>query len=303
MGSSELIQHALDPSHLAGGITLGIEANWNQTADDWRLFFEHGVGWGYSTQSDQSTQFTQSNNASTTTARLVATTIVIPYDIKFAWVSVVLVAADFRRHGLATRLMQRALQYCAAIDRIPILDATPAGREVYLRMGFTDAWWLERLIRPVTSAKKSDPVAVVAVRAIRKNDWPGLLAYDRAVFGADRAPWLRALAKRWPAAAKIATARGAVVGYSLGRDGRLASQIGPVMADTPFIAQALLCEVLRAVSGAVCIDLPKSQIGLRAWLMMQGFALGRPFSRMIRGANDTFDDHERLIASAGPEIG
>ena len=57
----------------------------------------------------------------------------------------VLVAGDYRRRGLATRLMRRAMDDLAAAGLVPVLDATPDGRAVYRALGFQDSWGFHRL--------------------------------------------------------------------------------------------------------------------------------------------------------------
>ena len=61
---------------------------------------------------------------------LVASTLVLPYG-GFAWISMVLVMPEHRRKGHASRLLRIALDDLRASRLKPILDATPAGREVY----------------------------------------------------------------------------------------------------------------------------------------------------------------------------
>ena len=67
--------------------------------------------------------------------RLVATALALPYPPAFGWVSMVLVHAPYRRRGLATRLVERATAALEGAGLLPVLDATPAGAEVYGRHG------------------------------------------------------------------------------------------------------------------------------------------------------------------------
>src|SRR5258705_13541031 len=98
----------------------------------------------------------------------------------------VLVAADHRRKGLATRLLRRCIDDVLAAGLVPVLDATPAGRTVYQPLGFQDAWSFHRL---AASAPRPDapriPAGIIIHHANDEN-WPGLKAYDAAAFGAAR---------------------------------------------------------------------------------------------------------------------
>jgi GNAT superfamily N-acetyltransferase len=290
-----LIRHPLLREHIEGGMALSKAANWNQNAADWRLFFDLGSGMGYSDQ----------------TGRLCATTMIIPLGPRFAWISVVLVADDMRRRGLASQLTEWAIGELDGSRVVPYLDATPAGREVYLRLGFHDCWWLERLIAQTPSVTLSAAISVARsqssappiVRPIDDAAWPRVLAYDAAIFGADRRGILAPFRNRVPAAALYVEEAGRVVGFVLARDGRLATQVGPLCAERAEIAIALLTHAMSHVVFPVCIDLPVRHAAIRDWLSANGFTVGRPFSRMARGRADTFNDPARLIASAGPEFG
>jgi len=151
MDISELqisIKASLSPSELADAGALVAEANWNQTADDWKVFVERGRVYA----------------AQAPGGHIVATTATLPYGGRFAWISMVLVAGQWRRRGLATRLMRCATDDLAAARLVPVLDATPDGRAVYRNLGYADCWGFHRLKRDesrgsVMSAPGSSPCA------------------------------------------------------------------------------------------------------------------------------------------------
>jgi hypothetical protein len=89
----------------------------------------------------------------------------------------------------------------------------------------------------------------------------------------------------------------------LGRDGRSATQLGPVAAEDEDTAQALLGLALAGVRGPIYIDLVDGKSALRRWLEGRGFAPQRPFTRMVYGGAMTIGDVTRTMAVAGPELG
>src|SRR5258705_1263256 len=97
----------------------------------------------------------------------------------------VLVAADHRRKGLATRLLRRCIDDVLAAGLVPVLDATPAGRTVYQPLGFQDAWGFQRLAAPAPRAGDSQIPAGIAIYHADDKNWPGLTASDTAAFAAD----------------------------------------------------------------------------------------------------------------------
>ncbi len=292
MATSELllaVKSSLSPSELDDADALVREANWNQVAADWGVFIELGRVYA----------------AQTGTGRIVATTATLPYGGRFAWISMVLVAGEYRRRGLATRLVRRAMDDLAATGLVPVLDATPDGRAVYRALGFEESWGFHRLIRreAQSAALTFAAPAGISIRPITDEDWPELCAYDAAAFGAKRSHVLAGLRTRLPAAELIAARDGRVVGFLLGCDGALAAQAGPLIAEDDSIACALLARALEPLDGPVFIDLADSKMELRSFLAARGFIAARPFTRMLYRSSARFDDAARTFAVIGPEFG
>ena len=154
----------------------------------------------------------------------------------------VLVAGPYRRRGLATLLIRRAMDDLSAARLVPVLDATPDGRAVYRALGFTDCWGFHRLRREREEARRENGVSLpagVRVRPITDADWPALCAFDAAAFGAPRNAVLAGLRGRLPQAELIAQSGDRIVGFSLGRDGRMIPHIGPLVAESDGIAGRL----------------------------------------------------------------
>src|SRR3954466_10919580 len=111
----------------------------------------------------------------TSAGRVIATAGTMPYGGKFGWVSMVLVANDHRRQGLATRLLHRCVHDLTAGGLVPVLDATPTGKTIYRPLGFEETWGYHRLaFRERQRASETVPTPPgVAVRAITDADWAG----------------------------------------------------------------------------------------------------------------------------------
>jgi len=94
-----------------------------------------------------------------------------------------------------------------------------------------------------------------------------------------------------------------IAGFLLGRDGGLAAQIGPLIADDDAIAGALVARALDGIEGPLFVDLADSKREVRRFLDASGFAAARPFTRMLHGSSARFDDAARTFAVVGPEFG
>ena len=96
---------------------------------------------------------------------------------------------------------------------------------------------------------------------------------------------------------------GRIVGLLLGRDGRSASQLGPLIAEDDDVAQALLARALSRISGTVYVDFADASRAFARWLEACGFAAQRPFTRMLLGRAAGFDDVARTFAVIGRSSG
>jgi GNAT superfamily N-acetyltransferase len=296
---------ALTTADLPRLLALSASAHWNQNEADWRMMLALGRGWGIRAAGCDGS------------GTLAASTVVLPYGTDFAWVSMVLVLPAFRRRGHASRLLHYALDALAAEGRSAVLDATPAGHAVYVQEGFADTWGFARWRREARTDMRNDTSADTAAtgsadagrgdgppsRPLTEADWPAIAALDAHAFGADRLPLLRALAQRLPPAARVVEQGGRLQGFVLGRDGREAQQIGPLLAGDEATARALLADALQAVPGAVYVDLLDGRDGLCRWLPQQGFVVQRPFTRMVHGRKEAPGEPGAIMLVAGPELG
>jgi GNAT superfamily N-acetyltransferase len=280
-----IVARPLHERDLDAALALSREAGWNQVAADWKIFLKLG-----------------SAICLTRDDRPIATAATLPYSGNFAWISMVLVTATERRRGLARWLLRHCADDLLSRKLVPALDATPAGRTVYLGLGFEDSWPMHRLVARTIRVPTVEQGAET-VRTLETRDWPQVITYDTAIFGADRSALLRRLADRLPLAALVAERAGRFAGFLLGRDGRVMSQLGPLAADDDGIARALLARAIAEVPAPLTIDVPDHHSTLGSWLTTLGFTAERPLIRMIYGTSLAFDDNARLFAIAGPELG
>ena len=277
----------LTPDDLPGALALVRECGWNQVEADWALFLEKGAAF----------------KVATVDGEVAATAAILPYQ-PFGWISMVLVGMAHRRQGLATELLQLGVAELRERGLVPMLDATPAGRAVYRQLGFRDGWPITRWRRAAASSPfvPGEPSAVT-VTPLTESDWTAMARMDAEVFGADRVALLRALADRSQGFACVARRQDRLAGYLLGRDGRMATQLGPLVAGDHDTACALFDHALARVQGAALLDVLDRHAAFAALLPAAGFAIERGYTRMALGPDGDFGDPRRMVAIAGPELG
>jgi GNAT superfamily N-acetyltransferase len=255
------------------GLALSTEAGWNQNEADWRFFLSQGVMFGV-------------RNG----ARLVATAALLPYSAGNAWISMVLVTADFRRRGIATKLVDACLRAATRRGLTTWLDATPAGAAVYGPLGFTPALQLRRL-------RLTKPQDTGVSRPLSAGDLDALAACDRSAMGFDRSTLLSEFSAR-PGSRIVSDDRA----MALVRDGRTARHIGPLLADRADQALALVNAIVRSETGPWLIDAVHSQEDFLSGLVQSGWNIERPFQRMRFGPAPV-SPAQLPFAVAGPEFG
>jgi len=286
---------------------LAAEAGWNQTHEDWERMLSLGTGRGVADE----------------TGRVVASSVTMPYGDAVGWIGMVLVTAAWRRCGLATRLLDRAVASLRDAGLVPGLDATPAGEPVYRRLGFSGDVALTRWRRPAAAGRGSGPAAPddctpddatpddatpdnatpddARLAETTPGDLDWIAALDARAFGADRRPLLASLLARGAAGWKRGEA-----GFLLRRPGRTATQLGPLCAEDEGTAAHLLACAVQAEAGPLLIDVPDAQEATVRLLERAGFTAERPFLRMYLGAGrdeGVGGEPALLHAIAGPELG
>lgn len=249
----------LTPEDLTFADQIRSLAGWNQTLADWNRFLQHEPEGCFLAEWDG-----QPCGTVTTTS----------YGTDLAWIGMMLVHPDYRRRGIATALMETALNYLRGRGvRCIKLDATPDGQPVYERLGFRPEWEFQRwkLTVPASSANVEKRVAEIG----------NLHLYDGAVFGADRYPWLERLRAD---SRVVLVSRNA---YGMIRSGVRADYLGPCSAMDPMEGAILIQRLLTYLNRDTFWDIPGPNQVAREIAREAGFEPVRSLMRMDLGDSIT----------------
>ena len=271
-------------SDIPAAMKLKEAAGWNQTEDDWRRLITLEPAGCF---------------AAIRNHALVGTTTTTTYQDQLAWVGMVLVDPQNRRQGIATRLMETALDYLRGKVATVKLDATAQGKPVYERFGFEEESLVERW---VGTLKGSSIIPNYGI--LNRDTLYELLDLDRRAFYADRSTLIQSLindSNFLPVVKK--SADGKLSGYALARPGTRANYLGPICVTQASDVESLIDEMLRRMGASrVYIDFNRECGTGTSVLSARGFVKERDLIRMTSGERGQ-KTSPFVVAIAGPEIG
>ncbi len=271
----------MTPGDLPAGLALSSAAGWNQTLDDWRLSYALGADRSF---------------VATSRREVVGTVIGVSHG-SAAWIGMMLVREDVRRRGIGKRLMRQVMAACAG-HRYIGLDATPAGRPLYLLLGFHETNKLERRVRPAAPFEYARDPRVVGIR-----DPEAVCRMDERATGIERSALIHRLVVQGDVGSFALEVGGSQSGFCLTRPGQRYRYIGPLAAHSVDDAGVLLRAVLAAFPGQpLALDVPVRQPAWRSLLEALGFSVTRRLDRMVYGEEFEWDE-AWTTALAGPEWG
>jgi GNAT superfamily N-acetyltransferase len=251
-------------------------AGWNQTDRDWRRLFDSEPEGCFLAEMDG-----QPAGTATTTS----------YGVELAWIGMILVHPEYRRRGVATRLMDHCLAWLTERMKVRCvkLDATPLGREVYEKLGFQDEFEITRWEGHSTPGYEGER---------SKFDSATIRELDRKAFGADRLGFLKRLAS---------DSRRILVdtrGFGMLRDGSNADYLGPIVSregesGCTIVRSLLQCPDVRPVFW----DIPEDNAPAVHLARELGFRRQRLLIRMWTGQQKAVGDPAFQWAISGPETG
>jgi GNAT superfamily N-acetyltransferase len=219
---------------------------WNPGLDDEQRFLAADPGAFLATERD---------------GEVVATVSCARYGDAYAFIGFYIVRSDLRGRGIGSPLFDRALE--RAGRRVVGLDGVLEQQSWYERRGFVPA---HRNIRWHTIGGGRRPAGLVELSSV---PFEQLLAFDAAVFGAERERFLRVWVDRPAGHALACVSKAGLAGYGVLRPCRVGAKLGPLIADDEEVAEALFAGLVAAAGpGAdVSLDMPAANhraAGLRA---------------------------------------
>jgi ribosomal protein S18 acetylase RimI-like enzyme len=251
---------------------LSAQAGWNQTEEDWRTLLALAPETCLAIEVD---------------GQLAATTTLLCYGQRLAWIGMVLTRLEFQRRGFAKKLFGEALKRADEMEIETIkLDATKQGQSLYEQFGFRGEEEIVRWSRPISGTERLSVV---------RSSPPVWQQVDAKYFGADRLRLLERLGERNPPSVHEQS-------YLFSRPGRASAYLGPCVSDNPIDVRTLISACVQNSQWSWYWDLFPSNQHAATIARDLGFTPQRHLLRMARG-KELRENRRAIYAIAGFELG
>ncbi|MFT4558396.1 MAG: GNAT superfamily N-acetyltransferase [Planctomycetaceae bacterium] len=273
MSSTQLHIRQMKLDDIDCAMSLKDQVGWNQTPDDIRRLVEYEPEGCFIAEIDRVPVGTVSTTS---------------YGTKVAWIGMMLVLPEYRRRGIARRLMETSIDYLRGRNVTCIkLDATPLGQPLYEQLGFHAEWGFQRWEREGDEVASFPPDGALSAE---------LLELDEAAFGADRSKWLTSVG----AGCRVFTTSSA---FGMLRPGSVATYLGPIVSQDASAVEPMVAEMLATVAGRVFWDIPTGNVVSEELAARYGFQPVRQLLRMWSGAENVSGRPDLQFALLDPTTG
>jgi len=219
---------------------------------------------------------------------------------KLGWVGLLIVRAEYRRKGVGTALMKKAINHLSASGVETIrLEAVPAIATMYRKLGFVDEY---DSLRFLGVNRKIDSTASSNVKLLKE-----VAGFDAKYFGANRINVLNSLYHDQPNSCFVSYAGSKLAGYIMCRKAEEGYRVGPWICnpENPQVARELLAKCMETTEGNAKLYVGVPAVNKKAVEILQSFGFEQ-YSKSIRmrfGKKFENECATGIFAIGGPEKG
>ena len=223
---------------------------------------------------------------------------------KLGWLGLLIVEAEYRRKGIATQLMNKAIDYLSQHGAQTIkLEAATHVSELYRKLGFIDEYGSLRLSKTV---KKPAPQKKDGSTAITKENINKIATFDKKYFGADRTKVLTSLFTENPQLCLASYDKATIEGYLMCRKAENGYNLGPFVCnpENTQTAKNLLQAGMNSLGNTTLyVGVPETNKNAVDLLTGHGFTQYSRSIRMRLGPELTNEKIRGIFAIGGPMKG
>ncbi|MFC5152015.1 GNAT family N-acetyltransferase [Streptomyces amakusaensis] len=267
---------------------LSENRGWPREEHKWGLLLTAGTAYGMDDPSGKG---------------LAGSCVVTSYGPGLSAIGMVLVAEHHARQGIGRRLMRYVLELAG--DTPLTLYATPSGRPLYERLGFTVVGRSEMVrgrLDPAAAAGAGAGAGAVSTRPATAEDLSAIVRLDSEVFGLDRTHMIA----RLPAFAdqiRVAEQDGTLTGYAAAWPNMDTHVVGPLIARDTETAKSLISSLAPGTDRPLRTDIDVRHEELLSWLRGNGLETISFNTVMNHGVDALPGDWTRRFAPLSVALG
>lgn len=224
---------------------------------------------------------------------------------KVGWIGVLNVDPWYRRQGIGTLLMKKAVHYLRnlAVDTIK-LEAVPVIAELYHKLKFINEFDSLRFMK---NNKRFENDVGPHVKQMRGGDLEAIAEFDSKYFGVHRSRVLHRLYMDLPECCFLSHVNSQIAGYIMFYPIEKGYRIGPWVCNPHFpqVARALILKSMQIIKCEVPLYVGTPAVNKLAIELLQtlGFTLTSKCIRMYLDKKDTKQNPTGIYSVASPEKG
>jgi ribosomal protein S18 acetylase RimI-like enzyme len=220
------------------------------------------------------------------------------------WIGLLIVKAEYRRKGIATQLMSKAIDFLLqqGVQTIK-LEAVPKISELYRKLGFIDEYGSLRFSKAV---KKPNPRMKNSLTSIKKQNIHEIATFDKEFFGADRTKILASLFTENPQLCFASCDKAIIDGFIMCRKAKNGYKVGPFVCNPENMQTAddlLQVCMNRLENTTLYIGVPETNKNTVDLLAKHSFTQYSKSVRMRLGQELLTENVQGIFAIGGPEKG
>jgi ribosomal protein S18 acetylase RimI-like enzyme len=224
---------------------------------------------------------------------------------RLGWIGFLIVKTEYRRRGIGTLLMKRAIDYLLSRKANTIkLEAVPIMANLYRKLGFVDEFDSLRFIR---IGGKISSVSSHCVKLLKKREIAELAEFDAGYFGANRIRVLNGLYQDNPQLCFVSRNDSEIVGYAMCYEAESGHRIGPWVCNPENlqVARELLTKCIETIGRNEKLYIGVPAVNERSVEILRdlGFEQCSKSIRMYLGKKLEIERVDGLFAIGGPEKG
>lgn len=224
---------------------------------------------------------------------------------RLGWIGFLIVKAEYRRRGIGTLLMKKAMGYLLSHKAKTIeLEAVPTMANLYRKLGFVDEFDSLRFIR---AGGKISSVSSHFVKLLKKKEITQLAEFDAGYFGANRIRVLSGIYEDSPQLCLVSHNGSKIVGYIMCCEAESGYRIGPWVCNpgNRQVARELVIKCMETIGWNERVYVGVPAVNRTAIEILQDFGF-KQYSKSIRMYLGEKLETERvngIFAIGGPEKG